>query len=219
MSLNSEVGQCGNLPFQGISLCGKALALQSTYSSATKQSFLRGISMSKLPDLFRNSFPSRRENPFRAMARMQHEMDKMFEGFMGNNSPDSIPDLSQRSFEPLYEVKDMGSHFLLSFDIPGFSKDDIKVEAQGNQLHIFGERKAEHEEKKDRNFESSYGSIEQWLTLPQNANADMTEARIEHGVLTIAIPKAESSLTKQIPVNEEKAGFFSKVFAKKDRVA
>ncbi|MGZ3653180.1 MAG: Hsp20/alpha crystallin family protein [Bdellovibrionota bacterium] len=159
------------------------------------------------------------QNPFRAMARMQRDMDRMFEDFWSGNLAKGMSEFSQAAFRPLYNVEEKGSHFLLTMDVPGFSKDDIKVEVLDNQLHIYGEKKTEHEEKKGKRFESSYGSIEQWLSLPQNTKPETVEAQIENGVLRVAIPRTEASMAKQIKIGEGKTGIFSKLLESKGKAA
>jgi HSP20 family protein len=175
--------------------------------------------MANFPSLWKGSTFGEAQNPLRAMARIQREMVRVLENFWGGDWTQSLPELPSASFQPLYNVEDKGSHYLLNMNIPGFSKDDIKVEVQDNQLHIFGERKEEHGEKKGRSFESSYGSVEQWLTLPQNTKPETVEAQIEHGVLRIAIPKTEASETKEIKIGEGKTGIFSKLLEKKEKAA
>ncbi|MGZ3649791.1 MAG: Hsp20/alpha crystallin family protein [Bdellovibrionota bacterium] len=176
--------------------------------------------MSNLPSLWRGgSFLGERRDPFRAMERMQSEMERMFENFWGGDMPMSLTEFSPAAFQLPYNVEEKGSHYLLTFDVPGFSKDDIKVEVLDNQLHITGERSEERGEKKGTRFESSYGAIEQWLTLPQNTKADSVEAHIENGVLRIAIEKTAASKAKEIKVSEGKAGIFSRLLERKDKAA
>lgn len=176
--------------------------------------------MANLPVSRRESFfgnRSDRDNPFRAMARMQRDMDRMFDRFWGGEGNFEFPEVP--SMQALCDVKDEGSHFVLSYNVPGFGKNDIKIEAQDNQLHIFGEKSTEKEEKKGQRWESSYGSIDQWLTLPTGTKAEQIEAKIENGVLQVAIPKTEASQSKRIEIGEGKSGFFSKLLGKKEKAA
>ncbi|MGZ3712085.1 MAG: Hsp20/alpha crystallin family protein [Bdellovibrionota bacterium] len=173
--------------------------------------------MANLPVTRSDSFFSNRQSPFRAMARMQREMDKMFENFWSGDLSMSLPEIP--SFQAPYNVREEGSHYLLSFDVPGFSKEDIKVELDNDQLHVYAEHSEEREEKKGKRYESSYGALDHWLTLPANAKGDAIEAKIENGVLQIALPKTEASRAKQIPVGEGKTGFFAKLLPKKDKAA
>ncbi len=107
---------------------------------------------------------------------------------------------------------------LLSFDLPGVSKNDVKIDLQDRTLRISGERKNERTSGKGENLrtERYYGNIERAITLPAHIKADSIEAQFEDGVLHIAVPKAEGVKPKQIQVTEGKPGLFSKLLGKKD---
>lgn len=177
--------------------------------------------MANLPSLWKSSFLGERRDPYRAIERMRQEMDEIFDNFMRGSWDLGLPTLSDARFQPLCDIEEKDTHFLLSFDVPGMSKEDLKIEIRDNQLHVFGERKEEHEEKKGRRFESerSYGSFDRWLTLPANAKLDEIEARVENGVLEVAIPKSETSKAKEIRIGEGKGGIFGKLLGKKEQAA
>ena len=61
--------------------------------------------------------------------------------------------------------------------------------------------------------------LERWLSLPTNAKAEGIEARVENGVLQIAIPKAEVARGKEIKVIEGRGGIFNKLLGKKEQAA
>jgi HSP20 family protein len=175
--------------------------------------------MANLPSLWRGSELTRGRDPFRAMARMQREMDKMYENFWGGSMSMGFPEIPEAIFQPPYKVDDKDSHFLFTFDVPGLSKDDIKVEILDNQLHVYGDRSQEREEKKSGRFESQSFSFDQWFTLPPGTKPEAIEARVENGILQIAVQKTEASKAKEIKVGEGKTGFFSKLLEKKEKAA
>lgn len=78
-------------------------------------------------------------------------------------------------------------------DLPGLSKEEVKVEVEGRVLQISGERKKEKEEKNDKwhRIERSHGKFLRRFRLPENAKAEEVKASMEDGVLTITIPKEE----------------------------
>ena len=69
-------------------------------------------------------------------------------------------------------------------------------------LTIKGERQSEHveESKNYRRVERESGQFYRRFTLPDSANADKIEAKSEHGVLTITIPKQEVAVSRRIEV-------------------
>lgn len=196
---------------------GQQFAERDFTSSAISPASIRRFRMEKLPSVRSSSLFGERRNPFRAMAQMRREMDELFENFMNGPWDLDIPSFSTSDFQPLFNMEEKDSHFVLRIDVPGMTKDDIKIETMDNQLHVSGERKQEHEERKGKRFESEryYGSFDRWMTLPQNVNAEGIEARVQNGVLELAMPKTAASKAKEIKIGEEKSGIFAKLLGPK----
>ncbi len=112
-------------------------------------------------------------------------------------------------FRPSSDIRVTNDHYLVSFDMPGVKKEDIKIEVQSNQLVITGERSRQ---------EGSYGtaSYHRTFMLPDSIDTSKVEAHYEDGVLNIAIPKAESAKARTIEIQSGKGGFFSKLLGSKN---
>lgn len=130
-------------------------------------------------------------SPYR---QLWDEFDKMFEGF----ATPALNDASER-FHLASDVEENDQAYLLSFDVPGVGKDDIKIEVTDNQLRVAGERKRETRSESGR-FERSFGRFERTLVLPRNADLSNIEATHADGVLKILVPKAEGSKTRTIEI-------------------
>lgn len=144
-------------------------------------------------------------DPTREMHRLQHQIDQMFEDFFNISSPSEQffrESLQKQGFTPFCDTDETDSHYLLSFDLPGVKKNDVKIELTDNQLSIAGERKGES--KRKESSERFYGSFYRSFTLPSNVDPDKIEASFEDGVLQISIPKTQISPGKQIPIKEGK---------------
>lgn len=121
-------------------------------------------------------------------------------------------------FQPSCDISETKDHYMVSFDMPGVKRDDIKIEVQGNELVISGER---HRDLRDTNGESSlrhervYGKFERTFTLPTSINVDRIEAHYEDGVLNVALPKAEAAKGRTIQIQSGQNGFFSKLLGSK----
>lgn len=128
-----------------------------------------------------------------------------------NNSP--VAGAKPMDFAPSVDVEETETHYLVSVDVPGVKKDEIKVEVKENVLSISGERKSDWESDRDekkRNFhltERFYGRFERRFTLPKNADTSKVEAVHAEGVLRVSIPKSEEAKPKviSIQVRDEKA--------------
>lgn len=106
------------------------------------------------------------------------------------------------TFVPSCDIEETDSEYILSFDVPGVKKEDIRVEAQDDQLIVSGERQDERKSKEGRTYyrESSYGAFERRMSLPPNVDSDKIEANFENGVLNVVIPKTEQTQRRQIKI-------------------
>ena len=87
-------------------------------------------------------------------------------------------------------------------EVPGVNPEDVKLSMEGNVLTIRGEKKQQAEEKTERvhRYERSYGWFERAFSLPNTVDPDRIEAKVEQGVLTVLLPKAERARPREIPV-------------------
>ncbi len=115
------------------------------------------------------------------------------------------------NFQPNCDVNEAENHYMISFDMPGVKKDDVKIEMRGNQLVISGERRNEAKNCS----RGSYGKFERAFTLPETVNTEKIEAHYEDGVLNIALPKAEAAKPKAIEIQTGNGGFFNKLLGSK----
>jgi HSP20 family protein len=86
---------------------------------------------------------------------------------------------------------------------PGMKKEDFDVQINENgDLHIKLENKQEKkDEDKNTHYlrrEFSYTKFEQTLILPEDVDKEKISAKVEHGVLTVDIPKIEQKPTPKI---------------------
>jgi len=145
-------------------------------------------------------------NPFRGLMDLQRNLDRLFDDAFGESKGDRWSD--EMVFHPACEVEETESYYLMSVDLPGVAKKDINIEVKDNQLFISGERKSEA--KKRGLSERYYGKFHRVLILPTHVDAEKIEAQYEDGVLTVALPKAESARSRQIKISEGKGSFFGK---------
>ena len=87
-------------------------------------------------------------------------------------------------------------------DLPGIDPDKLDISViEGNRLTIQGERPVvELPNAVWHRQERGYGTFTRELTLPTLVDADKVEARYEHGVLKLTLPKAEAAKPRKITV-------------------
>lgn len=147
-------------------------------------------------------------NPFEIFDEMNRWMERSQE-----------PSLASRDFEMSSVATDFHEdegHFVLTMDVPGMKKEDIKIELQDKVVTISGERKREsfdkdQNQKASRRTERSYGFFQRSFALPTAVEADKVEAHYSDGVLELVIPKAEESKARRIEVQSGKSGIFGRL--------
>jgi len=108
----------------------------------------------------------------------------------------------EAAFLPAVDIRETEDKYLLEVELAGIKKEDVHIDVKDGCLTIRGERKFEHEEKKDTysRIERTYGSFERNFSLPEHVADDRIEAAYKDGVLTITLPKTEKAKPKEIDV-------------------
>lgn len=110
--------------------------------------------------------------------------------------------LERAAFNPSCEVKETPQNYLVRFDLPGVPKEQIKIDLHDGYLTVSGERKEEKKEEKDKSHfsEVRYGSFSRSFSFPTQVDAEKVEAKFDHGVLSISIPKKSATPARQISI-------------------
>jgi HSP20 family protein len=110
-------------------------------------------------------------------------MDRLFENFgFGTNL---ASDFERWGWTPQIEMHERDGKLVVSADLPGLNKDDIKVELNDNLLTIEGERKDERKDEPGGWSERSYGRFFRSVTLPEGLRTENANATFKNGVLEI----------------------------------
>src|SRR3954454_23175109 len=134
-----------------------------------------------------------RWEPAREINGLQGEMNRLFDAFFTGSSESNGHGRALRRWIPPMDLVETDEHFILRADLPGLDESAVNVELDDNVLTVSGERKAEHEDRKEGYYrvERASGTFARSLTLPEGVNADAIEARFDRGVLEVRIPKPE----------------------------
>ena len=101
---------------------------------------------------------------------------------------------------PAVNIKETPDRYEVEVAAPGMQKEDFKVELDGNVLTISSEKSNQSQEREDERFyrrEFSYQSFQRTFNLKKEVvDSDKIEARYEHGVLQLMIPKKEEARHK-----------------------
>jgi HSP20 family protein len=141
-----------------------------------------------------------RWEPLRELSSLQNEMNRLFSAAFdaptGGNG-------GARRWTPAMDLVETDDHFVLRADLPGMTESDVNIELEDNVLTVSGERKAEHEEKREGFYrvERSFGAFSRSLTLPKGIDPEAVTAEFQKGVLEIRVPKPEQRKPRKIAIS------------------
>jgi HSP20 family protein len=132
-------------------------------------------------------------SPLERLYALQREMDRAFD--TGANGT--------AGWVPAMDVVETADEVLCHLEVPGLTPDEIEIRVQDNMLIVAGEKKQETEGQKEggfRSIERQYGRFERSFTLPRSIDTQNVKARHENGVLTIVLPKVETSKPRRVEI-------------------
>jgi len=137
----------------------------------------------------RKNLPTFVWNPFRELARIEQELNKVFNELV----PTPKTEISEiTTWNPRVDIYEKDNKLVIEAEIPGAKKEDVEVKIKDNSVVIRGEVKKEEEEKEKTYYraERFHGVFERVIPLPVEVKVDEAKASFENGVLKIEIPKA-----------------------------
>lgn len=164
--------------------------------------------------------PTTYATPFGFMRKFTEELDRVFEQFgleagwlmprmfthdAGWQGKKPVP---ATEWMPRIEAFERAGQFVVRADLPGLSKEDIKVEVAPGYITVEGERKVEKKEEREGYYygECHYGSFQRAIPLPEGVDTTRATADFHKGVLEIVMPKAAvpEARTRRLEVREVK---------------
>jgi HSP20 family protein len=117
------------------------------------------------------------------------------------------PFFSQRpasAFAPPFEVKETNDAFVLKADLPGVAESDVDIAVHNNVLTVSGNRASEERKEGESYalYERQFGSFSRSFALPDMADGDRIEAKLDRGVLTLTIGKKAEAKPRKIAVSK-----------------
>lgn len=155
-------------------------------------------------------------DPYEEIRRMQRRMEKMFEDFWerpgwtrpalpgkrGEIEPFEGAEIYEHFREPFTDVIETDKEVIVTAEIPGVEKSDIKISAAEDRVEISAETKREVKEEKKGYVrrERSYEKFYRALTLPAAVDASKAKASYKNGVLEVTLPKTEATKKTSVKV-------------------
>jgi HSP20 family protein len=143
------------------------------------------------------------------MESFRRSVDRLFDEVYNSPARTTGSSESRRdewTFSPVLETAWNDHNLLIRAIVPGVKQEDVKVNVQGNQLVLQGERRQPEEFTKNGYPQLSYGKFYAAVTLPNGLDLDKIACQLHDGVLDIRLPIAESMKPRQIQIQTEGAG-------------
>lgn len=131
----------------------------------------------------------------RSLGDVQRDVDHLLHHFFGGEPPAEAP-----SWKAPLSIWEDETHYHVEVDMPGVAADAVDVSLDKTTLKLVGERPAPTVERKYWHAERGVGRVERVVTLPETVDADSIDAKLQDGVLHVAIAKRPESQPKRVEI-------------------
>jgi HSP20 family protein len=140
-----------------------------------------------------------RWEPFREIAALQNEVNRLMNTTFGGNGATS------RSWVPAVDVWETEKELVYAFDLPGISEDKISLELVEGALTVSAERERTQELSEENlyRFERRFGTFSRTIGLPQGVDEEQIRADYHDGVLEVRVTKPEQPKPRRIQIGDD----------------
>ncbi len=115
------------------------------------------------------------------------------------NDSDSLQ--KEQFVAPSASVLEEGDGYVLQVEMPGVNKEGLEISIENNELTIIGRRSLPTVEGTLIHHESRRENYRRTFELDPSINSDKISAKVDHGVVTLTLPKAEHVRPRKISVS------------------
>jgi HSP20 family protein len=110
--------------------------------------------------------------------------------------------LADAAWTPLADLSETDDAYIVKAELPGVHKDQIDVQVQDRQLSVTGEipEPQDNDGRRQHRRSRRTGRFELHTYLPGDVNADAVRGELADGVLTVTVPKAETSKPHKVEI-------------------
>ena len=140
-----------------------------------------------------------RYRPLNSVFAMPRDLGRLMDDVLGGGW-DGGENL--RQWLPATDVSETPEAVTLRLEVPGLTRDQIKIAVENNVLTVRGEKTQEtsSENESFRRTERSFGSFERSFSLPAYVDSDSVQASLQDGVLSITLPRREETKAREIQI-------------------
>lgn len=142
-------------------------------------------------------------NPFREMDELSRRLTDLW-GLSPTRTHGGDEHVTTADWTPLVDIAEDEHQYLIKAELPGVSKEDVRLTVENGTLRISGERRFEKEEKDEQKkyhrVERFYGSFVRSFTVPEDADPAQVSASFTNGMLSVHLPKTEETKPRTVDV-------------------
>jgi HSP20 family protein len=138
------------------------------------------------------------------MSRDSRQLSRLFDETFERFFSPAADAAGVASRSPALDVAENDSAYSVKLEVPGVAKEDVKVSVEGRQVTVQAQSQHTEEKKEGERIvyrERSAVSYARTFTLPLEVDQSQAQAKLDHGVLTLTLPKRGVRGAAQLTVN------------------
>jgi len=138
--------------------------------------------------------------PLVEMARLQNEINKIFESMLDLSPEDSLQ--AAAGWVPSMDIIESDQKIVVTVELPGVDPTSINLAVGSGQITVSGEKPAPVTARNARHHcvERTHGSFSRSVSLPVPVNTHQARARLHEGLLTITFPRVQNRRGEDISI-------------------
>lgn len=143
-----------------------------------------------------------RRDPLQELLDLQERMNRLFDETLNRERLDE-PSLLHGTWVPLADVVETPDAYVVEVELPGLGRDDVVVQAQGDELVVRGERRPDVAGRPEsfHRLERRYGPFARSFRFSEEVDSDHVEAEFDDGLLRLSVPKARARPATRVRVD------------------
>jgi HSP20 family protein len=147
----------------------------------------------------RSQRTAERWDPMSDFDRVSERLRRILDQTFGDSALAAVAG-EAAAWVPDVDIEEQDDAYVIEAELPGVDRDDVNVELVGNELTITGDLKERERQGILRRRTRRVGRFELRVILPDRVDSTNVTAELEHGVLTVRVPKLEAAERRRIEV-------------------
>jgi HSP20 family protein len=141
-----------------------------------------------------------RRDPLHELLDLQERMNRLFDETLTRERLEE-PSLLHGTWTPLADVVETSDAYMVELELPGLCRDDVMIQAQGDELVVRGERRpAATGSPVFHRLERRYGPFSRGFRFPEEVDPDRIKADFNDGLLRLEVPKVRQRSASRLRV-------------------